>query len=104
MFAKIVLAFEQEGFSDVLGELYMMLNLGNHWRGQYFTPYEVALMMAKMSGDNPAEEIKREGYISVNDSACGSGVMLNAAAQIFLRTRLIISGTCYLSGKTLMRS
>jgi type I restriction-modification system DNA methylase subunit len=79
--AELVNAFEQEGFSDVLGELYMMLGLGSHWKGQYFTPFEVCRMMAKMAGDNPAEEIKQSGYISVNDSACGSGAMLIAFAQ-----------------------
>jgi hypothetical protein len=88
MFAEIVLAFEQEGFADVLGELYMMLNLGNHWRGQYFTPYDVALMMTKMSGDNPVNEIKEKGYISVNDSSCGSGVLLIAAAQNYFENKI----------------
>jgi type I restriction-modification system DNA methylase subunit len=81
MLAEIVMAFEQEGFSDILGELYMMLNLGNHWRGQYFTPYEICLMMAKMSAENPAEEIEKQGYISVSDPACGSGAMLIAFVQ-----------------------
>jgi hypothetical protein len=88
MLAEIVLAFEQEGFADVLGSMYMDLNLGNHWKGQFFTPYEVALMMAKMSGDNPAEEIKQNGFSSVSDSSCGSGVMLIAAAQNYFDNKV----------------
>jgi len=81
MFAEIVLAFEWEGFADILGSMYMEMGLGNHRRGQYFTPYEVALMMAKVAGENPTEQIKESGYISINDCACGSGVMLIAFAQ-----------------------
>lgn len=81
MLAEMVLAFEQERFRDILGEMYMQLELGNHWRGQFFTPYEICLMMSKMSTNNPAEEIKQNGYISVNDPCCGSGAMFVAFAQ-----------------------
>jgi len=88
MLAELTLAFEQEGFMDVLGSMYMDLNLGNHWRGQYFTPYEVALMMAKIAGGNPAEEIKQSGFVSVNDSSCGSGVLLIAAAQNYFDNKI----------------
>jgi type I restriction-modification system DNA methylase subunit len=88
MLAEIVLAFEQEGFADVLGSMYMDLNLGNHWKGQYFTPYEVALMMAKMISDNPADEIKQNGYTSVSNSSCGSGVVLIAAAQNYFDNKV----------------
>ena len=81
MFAEIALAFEQEGFNDILGSMYMELELGNHWRGQFFTPYYVCLMMSKIICGNPKGEIKKNGFISVNDPTCGGGAMLIAAAQ-----------------------
>ena len=34
---------------DVIGGLYMELELGNNNTGQFFTPPEISLMMAKMS-------------------------------------------------------
>ena len=36
MLAEIVLALEQEGLVDVLGGLYMELELSNHWKAQFF--------------------------------------------------------------------
>jgi hypothetical protein len=36
----------ERGFHDCLGELFMALELSNHWVGQFFTPYPVASMMA----------------------------------------------------------
>ena len=44
-----------DGLADILGQTYMMLELGNDRAGQYFTPYDVSRMMARMNiGDgNP---------------------------------------------------
>jgi type I restriction-modification system DNA methylase subunit len=81
MLAELVLAFEQEGFSDVLGDIYMNQNFGDNRKGQYFSPYDVCRLMAEMTGGNLAEEIKEKGYVSVNDCCCGSGAMLIAFAE-----------------------
>lgn len=35
--------------SDVLGEVYMELELGNKWKGQFFTPYHVSQAMASVT-------------------------------------------------------
>ena len=37
----IVMALENEPEQDFLGKMYMNLNLGNHWKGQFFTPYNI---------------------------------------------------------------
>lgn len=81
MLAEIVMAFQQEGFADILGELYMELQLYNKWRGQFFTPYNLCLMMSKMVSGNPIEKIEKNGYITVNEPCCGSGAMLIAFAH-----------------------
>jgi type I restriction-modification system DNA methylase subunit len=49
MLATIIEAFEQEQFADILGDLYMQLDMGNKWHGQFFTPYHICYMMSKMS-------------------------------------------------------
>ena len=81
MFAEIVEALQQEGCVDVLGGMYMELELMNHWTGQYFTPDCVCQMMAKMQFNDTAELIEAMGYISVHDPCCGSGAMLIAFAN-----------------------
>lgn len=69
---------------DFLGEMYMKLNLGNYWKGQFFTPYSLCQCMAEISlGQDENTEIKSKGYLSVNDPACGAGATLLAAANTF---------------------
>lgn len=77
------LALEENPAQDFLGKLYMQFNLENKWHGQFFTPWHIAELMAKMLvGDNLKEKIVSEGYISVNDPCCGAGCMLIAFANI----------------------
>ena len=83
--AHVVMGLE-EGPQDFLGSLFMSLELGNAWAGQFFTPYEVSLMMAKMqlAGDEPKRIISNRGFITVNDPCTGGGAMLIAAAHALL--------------------
>lgn len=81
LFSEIALALEQEGCYDVLGEIYMEMELNNHWKGQFFTPFHVSLMMAKMSAGNAEQEIAEKGFITVGDPCCGGGAMLIAFAK-----------------------
>ena len=84
MFGMITMALEENPNQDFLGRLYMNLNLGSHWHGQFFTPYHVCEMMAKMQiGDGCQAEIEKKGYLSVCDMCVGAGAMLIAAATAF---------------------
>lgn len=83
IFAIITSAYEFLPNQDFLGKMYMLLELGNHWKGQFFTPYNVCELMAKVSMSDKQDEIKAKGYISVNDCACGAGALLIASANAF---------------------
>lgn len=80
-FAIVVQAMEFNPDQDFLGALYMELNLGNHWTGQFFTPYCVSKLMSDMTCENVDTQIEKNGYISVCDPACGAGATLIAAAS-----------------------
>lgn len=80
MFALIVDDMEENPDQDFLGNLYMRLELGNQKAGQFFTPYSVCKMMAKMQPDIQTK-IDSQGWISVNDPACGAGALLVAFAN-----------------------
>ena len=84
LFALTVLALENNPAQDFLGELYMNLNLSNHWKGQFFTPWSVSEMMARitLSADDLKTRIQEQGYISVCDPACGAGCILLAFANV----------------------
>lgn len=92
MLALLVRAFEPSPgvvvFRDVLGELFMSLELGNEWAGQFFTPYSVALLKAQMVlGDADAlrAEIAERGFVRAMEPAVGGGAMVIAAADAFQR-------------------
>ena len=82
IFGEIVLELEREPEQDLLGDLYMQLDLGSHWHGQFFTPYNVCAAMAKMQFPEkiPFEDVKP---VTVNDCACGGGALLIAAAHAY---------------------
>jgi hypothetical protein len=81
--AEVTLALETAP-GDVLGRLFGELALGNAARGQFFTPYEVSVAIAKMTlgnGEDARALIERHGFVSAMEPACGSGGMVIALAQ-----------------------
>ena len=83
LFDIMVDAFEADPGQDFLGEIYMELGLGNHWRGQFFTPISICKMMASVTMDESVHKLAEERWISVNDPACGAGATLIAAAEYY---------------------
>lgn len=79
--AYISLALEDNPEQDFLGKIFMALNLGNASNGQFFTPYSVCQLMADVVTDDVEERIEWQGYISINDSCCGEGAIIIAAAN-----------------------
>lgn len=85
-FAHLVMVFEksvEEGqLQDVLGKTFMMLDMGNSRSGQFFTPYEVSYMMAKIiMADQSSNIIKSRGFIRLAEPTSGAGGMIIAGAQ-----------------------
>lgn len=75
----------EERPSDVLGRLYMELELGNNRLGQFFTPYSVACLIAQMTVDPLVEKIRKEGFAELYEPACGAGAFIVAMTQELLR-------------------
>ena len=69
---------------DILGGIYHELNLNNEWDGQYFTPDDICRLMAQIT--LPSDELSaKDGPITINESACGSGTMIIGAIWEMLR-------------------
>ncbi len=81
LFALLIQALIENPAQDFLGTMYMQLSMGERGWGQVFTPYHVCDMMSSMMFDNPEEDIKEKGYITVSDPAVGGGAMLIAAVN-----------------------
>lgn len=81
-FAKI-LAFLVNALDDhpddYLGQLFVTLELGDKWKGQFFTPYNVAKLLADLTIRAELEKRLANGEnIRINDCAVGGGVTLIA--------------------------
>ena len=72
--ALLVECFEDE-ISDYLGEIYMALDIGNTNTGQFFTPFHLSYMSAKLS--TPHDDV-----INMIEPSCGGGGMVIAAAKV----------------------
>lgn len=84
IFGEIVMQLEAEPEQDLLGDLYMQLDLGSHWHGQFFTPYHLCSAMARMElGLETQYTLENIKPISVCDCACGGGALLIEAAHEF---------------------
>ena len=77
----VVNAFDADSEQDFLGSAYMELELGNHWIGQFFTPYDICRCMAEITTGDVVEQINRDGFVTLNDCACGAGATLIAAVN-----------------------
>jgi hypothetical protein len=77
-------AVEADPFRDILGELFMRLDVNSVRAGQFFTPWNIAEMMARMQFDRATfeQQVEEKGYVTVCDPAVGSGVMLLAFAKV----------------------
>ena len=84
LYAAVVLAFDENPEQDFLGQLYMDYGFGDHKKGEFFTPYEVARFFSEVLcfECNPSR-----GYAVINEPACGSGVMLIAYINKLVRDK-----------------
>lgn len=74
----------EAGPDDVLGRLFSELELHNADRGQFFTPYSVCQLMARVQigdGARLREAVERQGFVTVSEPACGAGAMMIAFAE-----------------------
>lgn len=78
IYAKIVKMLEDNPWRDLLGELYMQLNMGSDALGQFFTPYHVCQAMANVVVD---DELINKEYIRINEPSCGGGANVIATLE-----------------------
>lgn len=83
LFCLMICALEAK-FHDYLGAIFMELELGDDRSGQYFTPYHLQSLMAKLVMPDVEQAIQREGFVTISDPASGSAGMIIAYAENLL--------------------
>ncbi len=68
---------------DVLGALYMELELGNKNTGQFFTPSSISEMMAQINYDAQLQKLDKP-FVTLSEPACGAGGMVLAFANVMI--------------------
>lgn len=83
MFALLVEELEKNPNQDLLGELYMLLQISNKNAGQFFTPYDVCKVMSSVTFNRKelGKTIHKKGYASIYDPTCGAGATLISASE-----------------------
>lgn len=71
------------GHKDCLGQIFMEMDLGNAFGGQFFTPYEISTLMAHLTlGPITQEDVDAKGgFIRIHDPAVGAGAMVIAMSE-----------------------
>ena len=73
----------EDGPDDVLGDIYMKSDMGSKAAGQFFTPFHLSELCARIGLIGMIDEYKEEKLdkITINEPACGGGAMILAAAK-----------------------
>ena len=79
MLGMLCMAMDEE-MTDFLGEIFMKLEAGSSHGGQFFTPYHVSVMTAKLGLEEDIKEGRKK--FELYEPSVGSGGMIIAAAQI----------------------
>jgi len=90
LLAELVRLLDDEP-RDILGQLYMQLELGNERTGQFFTPPEISELMARMSfGDAITAKVGTgtEEFVTLCEPACGAGGMVLAFVKVMIEAEL----------------
>ena len=84
LYDPVIQAFEDNPWQDLLGDVYMRLNIGNKKTGQFFTPYHLAEAMARLNLDERIvkDAIREHGYLTVNEPAAGGGANVIGCAHV----------------------
>nr|WP_181377295.1 N-6 DNA methylase [Ochrobactrum sp. LM19]AJW29949.1 methyltransferase [Ochrobactrum sp. LM19] len=80
---EVTLALEERP-QDVLGTIFHALELHNSTRGQFFTPYSICSMMARLvmgTREELQQKIEERGFICAEEPAVGAGAMVIALAE-----------------------
>ena len=73
--------FDEEIY-DYLGEIYMKCDMGNSRTGQFFTPFNLSELTAKLCIDDIERIKKTNDIITLNEPTCGGGGLILAYLKI----------------------
>lgn len=105
IFGTVVEMLEKNPFRDLLGDLYMQLDMGSDALGQFFTPYNVSALMSEVAFN--VEEVKsiiaEQGYIKINEPTVGGGANIIAFCEYLYKHGINYQKQCVIVCQDLSR-
>lgn len=86
LFAHLVGMLDPEP-RDILGPLYMELEVASKDQGQFFTPPELSELMARLSYGPELANLQKP-FVTVSEPACGAGGMILAFVKVMIEHKL----------------
>ena len=80
----LIAALDEEP-RDILGPLYMELEIANKDAGQFFTPPELSDLMANLTFGDALSRLETQPFITAGEPACGAGGMILALVKVMTR-------------------
>jgi type I restriction-modification system DNA methylase subunit len=88
---------------DLLGAVYMELEIANQHLGQYYTPSAISDVMANMALQGFQSTVSKQGFVSLSDHACGSGATLLSCVKLFIENNFRVENTLYIEATDIDR-
>lgn len=96
LLGHVVMALDQDR-CDFLGSVFMELELGDKYRGQFFTPWDVSRMMASVQLSGIDALMQAQDFITLQEPASGAGCMVIAFAEEFAQRGYTVSEQLWVS-------
>jgi type I restriction-modification system DNA methylase subunit len=105
IFGGIVKMAEENPFRDLLGDLYMQLEMGSSAMGQFFTPYAVSQAMAEnsYSVEDMNAILNEKNYITLYEPAVGGGANIIAFCEYLHKNDINYQDKCFVVCQELSR-
>ena len=73
----------EDGPDDVLGSIYMESDMGSKATGQFFTPFHLSVLSARLGLQNFISSFDdKMTKLTINEPSCGGGGMIIATAKV----------------------
>lgn len=95
----MVISALSAGPRDFMGEVFSGSLLMNEHHGQFFTPYTLSLMIAKMAITE--DNLPRGKIITISEPSCGAGGMVIAAAEVMAELGINYAADVYFEARDL---
>lgn len=83
LLSQLIIALNEEP-RDILGPLYMGLEIASKDQGQFFTPPELSEMMARMTFAPELCKLDTQPFLTAAEPACGAGGMILALVKVMI--------------------